>query len=93
MTPATINIISATQTGNYRIRLSFDDQTTQEVDFRPFLTRSLHPDIQAYLDPHRFAAFRVEYGELVWGDYDLCFPIIDLYHNQIDHHGVLEDAA
>ena len=65
MTPATINIVSATQTGNYRIRLSFDDQTTQEVDFRPFLTRTLHPDIQAFLDPPRFAAFRVEYGELV----------------------------
>ena len=32
MTAATINIISATQTGNYRIRLSFGDQTTQEVD-------------------------------------------------------------
>ena len=93
MTAATINIISATQTGNYRIRLNFDDQTTQEDDFRRFLTQSLHPDIQAYLDPPRFAAFRVEYGELVWGDYDLCFPVIDLYRNQIDHHGVLEDAA
>ena len=93
MTAAIVNIISATQTGNYRIRLNFDDQTTQEVDFGRFLTQSLHPDIQAFLDPPRFAAFRVEYGELVWGDYDLCFPVIDLYRNQIDHHGVLEDAA
>lgn len=93
MTPTTINIVSATQTGAFRIRLNFDDQSVQEVDFRKFITQSLHPDIQAYLEPGRFAAFRVEYGELVWGDYDLCFPMIDLYLNQIDHHRALEDAA
>ena len=93
MTPTTINIVTATQTGDFRIRLNFDDQTVQEIDFRKFITQSLHPDIQAYLDPHRFAAFRLEYGELVWGDYDLCFPVIDLYRNQIDHHSALEHAA
>lgn len=92
MTANLIRIVSATQTDAYRIRLNFDDQTAQEVDFRQFLTRSLHPDIRAYLDPSKFAAFRLEYGELVWGDYDLCFPLIDLYRNQIHHHGVLEEA-
>jgi len=93
MTSAAINIISAKQTGDYRIRLRFDDQTEQEVDFRRFFAKSLHPDIQAYLEPSRFAAFRLEYGELIWGDYDLCFPVIDLYRNQIEHHSVLENAA
>jgi len=80
-----INIISAIQTGEYRIRLVFDDNTVQEVDFKSFLVRSHHPDIRAYLEPARFAGFRVEYGELVWGDYALCFPVIDLYRNMIEH--------
>lgn len=80
-----INIISATQTGEYRIRLIFDDNTVQEIDFKPFLAHSHHPDIRAYLDPECFADFRVEYGELIWGDYELCFPIIDLYRNTIEH--------
>ena len=80
-----INIISATQTVEYRIRLVFDDNTEQEVDFKPFLMRSHHPDIRAYLNSDRFAGYRVEYGELVWGDYELCFPVIDLYRNMIDH--------
>jgi len=80
-----INIISAIQTGEYRIRLVFDDNTVQEVDFKSFLVRSHHPDIRAYLEPARFAGFRVEYGELVWGDYALCFPVIDLYRNTIEH--------
>jgi hypothetical protein len=27
----------------------------------------------------------LEHGDLVWGDFDLCFPIMDLYENQIMH--------
>lgn len=93
MNSTPINIISAIQTGEYRIRLVFDDNTEQEVDFKPFLTRSHHPDIRAYLEPDRFAGFRVEYGELVWGDYELCFPIIDLYRNTIEHDQTTTLAA
>lgn len=49
--------------------------------------------MRAYLDPVRFAGLRVEYGELVWGDYELCFPVIDLYRNAIEHNGMLTVAA
>jgi len=93
MTPATINIVTAEQVGDLRIRLRFDGNTEQTVNFKPFLTHSLHPDIRAWLDPARFAAFRLEYGELVWGDCDLCFPVIDLYRNRIEHHASLEAVA
>ena len=89
----TINVASAEFLGDYRLRLIFDDGTEQEVDFKPFLTRSHHPDIRAYLDPVKFASFRIEYGELVWGDYELCFPIIDLYRNQLEHIWHSEAAA
>ena len=93
MIPATINIVTAEQVGDFRIRLRFDDGTEQAVDFKPFLTHALHPDIRAWLDPVRFAAFRIEYGGLGWGDYDLCFPVIDLYRNQIEHQASLEAVA
>jgi len=93
MTPAIINIVTAEQVGDFRIRLQFDDGIEQTVDFKPFLTHALHPDIRAWLDPVRFATFGLEYGELVWGDYDLCFPVIDLYRNQIEHHASLEAVA
>lgn len=93
MTDKTINILSAKLIGEYRIRLLFDDGTAQEVDFKPFLTHSHHPDIRAYLDPALFAGFKVEYGDLVWGDYDLCFPIADLYLNTIIHYESLTSAA
>ncbi|MDO8811858.1 MAG: DUF2442 domain-containing protein [Gallionella sp.] len=93
MTPAIINIVTAEQVGDFRIRLQFDDGIEQTVDFKPFLSHSLHPDIRAWLDPARFATFRLEYGELVWGDYDLCFPVIDLYRNQIERLASLEAVA
>ena len=93
MKPATINIVTAEQIGDFLIRLKFDDGTEQAVDFKPLLTHALNPDIRAWLDPVRFAAFRLEYGELVWGDYNLCFPLMDLYRNQIEHYASLESAA
>lgn len=91
--PATINITAVQRVGDYALRLSFDDGTVQTVDFQSFLSLSRHPDIRAYLDPVRFAGFRIEYGELVWGDYDLCFPIADLYRNRILPDTELEVAA
>lgn len=93
MTARIINIVSAEPADELCLRLRFDDGVEQVVDFKPFLSRSVHPDIRAYLDPERFAAFRIEYGDLVWGDYDLCFPVIDLYRNQLEKSAALEAAA
>lgn len=87
-----INIITAETVGDYRLHLTFDDGKEQVVDFKPFLTRAQHTNIRSYLDPVRFATFRIEYGELVWGDYELCFPVIDLYLNQLAH-GFRQEAA
>lgn len=88
-----INITTAEQVGDYTLCLSFDDGVVQTVDFKPFLSLSRHPDIRAFLELARFSAYRIEYGELVWGDYDLCFPIADLYHNHLLSNGALEKAA
>lgn len=93
MTARIVNIVSAETAGDLRLRLHFDDGIEQVVDFRPFLSHAVHPDIRAFLDPVRFATFRIEYGELVWGDYDLCFPVIDLYRNQLEKPAALEAAA
>jgi hypothetical protein len=93
MISRTINITQADRIGDYTLHLQFDDQTEQIVDFKPFLSESLHPQIRAYLDSKKFAAFRIEYGELVWGDYDLCFPVYDLYRNRISSPKGFQQAA
>ncbi len=84
MSSTAINIIKAIPVGEYRLQLTFDDGAQQTVDFKPFLTHARHPDIRAYLDMAKFSSFRIEYGELVWGDYELCFPMIDLYRNELN---------
>ena len=93
MNARVINIVAVDPIGDYGLRLTFDDGVVQKVDFEPFLRSSPHPEIAAYLDKKRFASFRLEYGELIWDDYQLCFPIIDLYTNRIDKHHLLASAA
>jgi Protein of unknown function (DUF2442) len=78
-----VDILRVEQLSAYKLKLYFNDGTKQVIDFEPFLQESRHPMIRAYLDPKKFANFKLEYGELVWDDYGLCFPIADLYENRI----------
>ena len=80
---AVIDIVAADQVSDYELRLTFSDDTERVVDFEPFLRNSRNPMIREYLDPSKFANFRVEYGDLVWDDYGLCFPTADLYEDKI----------
>jgi len=74
-----MTIQSAQHLGDFKVRLTFDDNTEPVVDFEPFLRGSRNPLIQAYLEPAAFARFAVKHGDLIWDDYGLCFPIADLY--------------
>ena len=78
-----IDVVRVERGSGYKLRLSFSDGVERVIDFEPFLRRSRNPMIRAYLDPRKFANFRLAYGNLMWDDYDLCFPIADLYENNI----------
>lgn len=80
---AVVHITDAEYLSPYRIRLLFSDGFQNVVDFQPFLEGSRNPMIRAYLDPEKFSGFIVRDGDLMWRDYDLCFPIADLYENHI----------
>lgn len=68
---------------DYIIRLCFSDGKERIIDFKPFFRKSLNPMIRKYLNLSEFKKFCVEYGDLFWNDYDLCFPIADLYDGSI----------
>jgi len=74
---------SAEYIEGYELRLFFSDNTIKTVDFEPFLTRSRNPLIRKYLDADLFKNFSVAHGDLYWHDYDLCFPVADLYVGEI----------
>ena len=67
--------------------------TPQKTALSTGITAQVVPCIRAYLEPARFSGFRLAYGELVWGDYELCFPVMDLYRNTIEHNDMLSEAA
>lgn len=79
-----VSIDKAVHLNDYLIELHFSDGKVQKVDFEKFLKSSSHPEINKYLDLNLFKSFELSEGDLIWNDYELVFPIIDLYQNRID---------
>ena len=78
-----IEIKSAKYIGDYAIRVYFMDGSDRLIDFKSFLESSLHPSIRKYLDEKKFKQFKILDGNLNWNDYDLIFPVDDLYKGNI----------
>ena len=95
--PWLIAAMKAKYLGDYKLRVEFSDGRKQSIDFGPFLRQSLNPLIRKYLDVELFKQFTVAHGDLFWNDYDLCFPVADLYANWLfkraDTSPVLKRAA
>ncbi|MBE0648252.1 MAG: DUF2442 domain-containing protein [Bacteroidales bacterium] len=68
---------------DYLIRFAFSDGTIRTIDFSSFLNNARNPMTRRYLDKRLFADFSIEYGDIIWNEYELCFPIWDLYEGQI----------
>lgn len=78
-----ISINKAEYIDGYKIKFSFTDGTEQLIDFFNFLSTAKNPMTKKYLDIHKFRVFSIEYGDIVWNDYELCFPIWDLHKGEI----------
>ena len=78
-----VEIFSAEYKKDYALKVLFSDGTEKVIDFKPFLSRSLHPSIAKYQDKSLFANFKIVSGNLNRNDFDLIFPIEDLYNGEI----------
>ena len=78
-----VEVVSAEYKKDYALKVLFSDGTEKVIDFKPFLSRSLHPSIAKYQDKSLFANFKIVSGNLNWNDFDLIFPIEDLYNGEI----------
>jgi hypothetical protein len=78
-----IEIKSVKYIKDFAFRIYFSDGVIKLVDFRPFLESSLHPSIHKYLDESRFREYQIIDGNLNWNDYDMIFPIEDLYQGRV----------
>lgn len=78
-----LEITEAKYVSGYKLRLVFNDGTTRVMDFEPFLRRAQNPDLTQYRQSRKFKSFRLHYGNLMWGDYEMLFPITDLHRGEI----------
>jgi len=73
-----ISIEKAEYIRDYTISFYFSDGSTQAIDFEGFLRKSNNPMIKKYLNKDAFKSFTIEHGDIMWNDYEMCFPIWDL---------------
>jgi hypothetical protein len=78
-----VDIVSANHLGRYRLELTFSDGHVAIIDFGPFLRGSLNTETRRFLAEKRFLRFSLLHGNLVWGNYEMCFSIEDLYEGRI----------
>ena len=78
-----IEISNAEYEGNFQIKIIFSDGLVRIVDFNNFLKSAKNPMTTQFRKEEKFKNFKLEYGDLIWGDYDMCFPIHDLYSGNI----------
>jgi len=78
-----LEITEAKYVSGYKIRLTFNDGMERVMDFEPFLRKATNPDITQYRQMRKFKSFRLDYGDLMWGDYEMIFPITDLHRGEI----------
>ncbi len=78
-----VSIEKAEYKGNYTIHLKFSDGVARDIDFGDFLKKAKNPMTKKYLDKELFKSFTLEYGDLIWNDYEMCFPIWDLHEGTL----------
>ena len=78
-----ISIKKADYIGEYKIKFSFSDGVERLIDFSGFLTNAKNPMSKKYLDKKLFRNYSIDYGDIIWNDYEMCFPIWDLYEGKI----------
>ena len=84
MKTKTLAIASARYLDDLRLEIQFTDGTQRVIDFRAAIERQETPEYRAYLDPEKFRQFKLEAGNVVWGeDWDLVWPVWKLYEGTV----------
>ena len=78
-----MKVVTAKYLNDYKIEITFDDNKRNVVDFLPALKK--YATCKKYLDITLFKKFKVDSGNIVWGDdWEMIFKIEDLYENKFN---------
>ena len=78
-----LEITEAKYVSGYKLRLAFNDGISRVVDFEAFLRKAGNPDLAQYRQLRKFKNFQIHHGDLMWGDYEMIFPLADLHRGEI----------
>lgn len=78
-----IDVTEAKYKPKFKLDIAFSDGTRQLVDFGPFLKKAQNPMLTKYRELDLFKSFKIEDGNLMWGDYEMLFPVWDLHEGDI----------
>lgn len=77
-------VIDAQYVEGYKLKITFADNHCVIVDFEPFFLKNPNPVYEEYHNLSRFKEFKLENGNVVWGDsWDLIINPKNLYYNDL----------
>jgi hypothetical protein len=85
MSKANLSIKSIEHVRGHKLRFSFSDGHSNEVDFKSWIESLPTEEEHAYLKPSKFKNYRIHLGHaIMWGEYDIIFPLVAVYHGDPD---------
>ena len=78
-----LRVKAARYVPRHRVDIKFNDGTHRVVNFGPFLKQARNPMFTKYRRLKEFKSFHIHDGDLMWGDFDMIFPMEDLHHGNI----------
>jgi len=84
MQEQSLSIQEAKYMGNYVLRVYFSSNEAKNIDFSKAF-KKLKGYYAKYAEIENFEKFKVENGNLVWGEnWDVIFPVWDIYTGKIN---------
>lgn len=78
-----LRVKQASYVPRYKVDIEFNDGRRRLVDFEPFLKKAQNPMFTKYRRVKQFKSFHIDHGDLMWGDFEMIFPIEDLHRGEI----------
>ena len=77
-----MKVLSAKYIDDYKVEIIFDDKKKNIINFLPAIKSN--PVCKKYLDISKFKKFKVDQGNIVWGNnWDMIFTLDSLYNNTL----------
>jgi len=78
-------ITNAKYISDYKIEITFFDNTIKNIDLKKFLFKSKNPFVKKYRNLELFKQFRIDDGDICWGDNEFDINPVSIYRGEFDY--------